>query len=109
MRDSTEVESLSALQAKSVAITEEAFEALSIRNAQVAITRMRKESASILDGLDTLIDQLPLTIEDLKLFKNDFNLVSSRTYSLVETCRRRGCDVQAESKFAFLFSVMTLN
>lgn len=35
LRDATEVESLSALQAKSVAVSEEAFEALSIRNAQV--------------------------------------------------------------------------
>ena len=95
------MESLSALQAKSVAITEEAFEALSIRNAQVAISRTRKESASIMDSLDHLIDQLPLTIEDLKMFNNEFNLVSSRTYSLVETCRRRGCDVRAESKSNF--------
>lgn len=91
---------MSALQAKSVAVSEEAFEALAVRNAQVAIARMRKESAEILDSLDMLIDQLPLTIDDLKLFKNDFSLVCSRTYSLVEMCRRRGCDAQAESELS---------
>ncbi|KAI1301482.1 Protein inscuteable -like protein [Halotydeus destructor] len=92
LRDTTQVESLSALQAKSVAVNEEAFEALSIRNAQVTIGRIRKESVEILDCLDLLIDQLPLTFEDLTFFKNDFAICSSRTYSLVETCRRRGCD-----------------
>lgn len=90
------MESLSALQAKSVAVNEEAFEALSIRNAQVAISKTRRDSVQIIDGLDALIDLLPLTAEDLGLFKNDFAFLTSNTYSLVEACRRRGCDIQSE-------------
>ncbi|KAH7643754.1 inscuteable-like protein [Dermatophagoides farinae] len=56
----TEVESLSALQAKSVATTPESFEALSIRNAQVSIQQIRHNSTIIIDELDSLIDSLPV-------------------------------------------------
>ena len=92
IRDSTEVESLSALQAKSVAVNEESFEALSVRNAQVAIKKTRKESLELLNMIDHLISQLPLTTDDLPLFKRDIDHVTYGIQSLIEHCRRRGCD-----------------
>lgn len=92
LRDSTEVESLSALQAKSVAVDEESFEALSVRNAQVALRKTRKDFSDIRVIIDHLINQLPLTIEDLYHFKLDVEDISCKIHALIEHCRRRGCD-----------------
>lgn len=92
LRDSTEVESLSALQAKSVALDEQSFEALSVRNAQVSIRKTREDSMQILNRIDQLIDDLPLTIEDLTSFKESIECVSLQIHCLIEHCRRRGCD-----------------
>jgi hypothetical protein len=92
LRDSTEVESLSALQAKSVAVDEESFEALSVRNAQVALKKTRKDFYEINTIIDHLINQLPLTTEDLYHFKLDIEEISCKIHSLIEHCRRRGCD-----------------
>lgn len=92
LRDSTEVESLSALQAKSVAVDEDSFEALSVRNAQVALRKTRQDFVEINTIIDHLINQLPLTIEDLYHFKLDVEDISCKIHSLIEHCRRRGCD-----------------
>ena len=46
----------------------------------------------ILNKIDQLIDQLPLTIEDLTNFKGTIEYVSCQIHSLIEHCRRRGCD-----------------
>lgn len=89
----TEVESLNALQAKSVATTPESFEALSIRNAQVAIQQIRKNSSTIIDELDSLIDSLPVSVEGLEYLFEAFHGTYQKMRSVIETCRRKGCDV----------------
>ncbi|KAH9401041.1 hypothetical protein TYRP_002627 [Tyrophagus putrescentiae] len=69
----TEVESLTALQAKSVATTPESFEALSIRNAQVAIQAIRRQSSAAIDELDCLLDCLPVSVEGLAYLHESFS------------------------------------
>lgn len=88
----TEVESLSALQAKSVATTPESFEALSIRNAQIAIHQLRQNSADIIDELDAIIDSLPVTFDGLNYLVGTFQETYRKIASVIETCRRKGCD-----------------
>lgn len=63
-----------------------------MRNAQVAVRKTREDSMQILNKIDQLIDQLPLTIEDLTSFKGTIEYVSCQIHSLIEHCRRRGCD-----------------
>src|SRR5207249_2443082 len=75
-----------------VAVDEESFEALSVRNAQVAIRKTRKESIEIIGNIDHLISLLPLTVEDLTHFKYDVEDISAQIHILIEHCRRRGCD-----------------
>lgn len=88
----TEVESLNALQAKSVATTPESFEALSIRNAQVAIQQIRKNSSVIIDEIDSLIDSLPVSVDGLGYLLKAFHGTYAKIHSVIETCRRKGCD-----------------
>ena len=88
----TEVESLTALQAKSVATTPESFEALSIRNAQIAIQQIRKKSSIIIEELDSIIDSLPVTTHGLCYLYESFSVTCSRIKPVVEQCRRKGCD-----------------
>lgn len=90
----TEVESLSALQAKSVATTPESFEALSVRNAQITIQQIRKNSQQILDELDSIIDSLPglVTNDGLAYLLESFGAIHVKIGSVVEICRRKGVD-----------------
>ncbi|KAJ6224551.1 hypothetical protein RDWZM_003096 [Blomia tropicalis] len=92
LQSSTEVESLTALQAKSVASTAESFEALSIRNAQITIQQIRRSSSSVIDELDSVIDSLPVTIDGLAYLTEMFYHTCSTIRSVVDTCRRKGCD-----------------
>lgn len=96
----TEVESLSALQAKSVATTPESFEALSIRNAQVTIQQIRKTSSAILDELDSLIDSLPVSVNGLQYLLEAFHETYTKIYSTIEICRRKGCDFAANKQLS---------
>lgn len=97
----TEVESLSALQAKSVATTPESFEALSIRNAQVSIQQIRKNSTIIIDELDSLIDSLPIdSTEGLTYLMEKFSETYKKIQSLIEICKRKGCDYVANKQLS---------
>lgn len=62
MRFETELECLTSLQARTLAIDEHSACALSIRNSQVNIQEMRLESNFLLDFIDHLIDFLPLDL-----------------------------------------------
>ena len=89
----TEVESLTALQAKSVATTPESFEALSIRNAQVAIQAIRRQSSAAIDELDCLLDCLPVSVEGLAYLHESFSGSTAPAIATVlESCRRKGAD-----------------
>ncbi|XP_027198684.2 protein inscuteable homolog [Dermatophagoides pteronyssinus] len=89
----TEVESLSALQAKSVATTPESFEALSIRNAQISIQQIRLNSTLIIDELDSIIDSLPVYYDNgLCYIEEKFQDTFQKIQSLIEICKRKGCD-----------------
>lgn len=88
----TEVESLTALQAKSVATTPESFEALSIRNAQVAIQSIRRHSSAAIDELDCLLDCLPVSIDGLAYLYESFSSTAAAIADVLESCRRKGCD-----------------
>ncbi|RWS14660.1 inscuteable-like protein, partial [Dinothrombium tinctorium] len=92
LRANVESECLSALQAKSVALDSDAFEALSIRNAQISIYKIRCLSVDVIDGLDFLIDTLPITIDAIPSFKHGFGSVCQKLCEVIELCRRRGCD-----------------
>lgn len=97
----TEVESLNALQAKSVATTPESFEALSIRNAQVAIQHIRKNSSIIIDEIDSLIDSLPVSVEGLAYLSKIFQGTYLKMNSVIETCRRKGCDYASNKELSY--------
>lgn len=86
------MESLSALQAKSVATTPESFEALSIRNTQISIQQIRKNSTIIIDELDSLIDSLPVYCDGLYYLLEKFQETYRKIQSLIEVCKRKGCD-----------------
>lgn len=92
LRETTDVECLSALQAKSVATDPESFEALSIRNAQIAIAEVRAKSVAIIDKIDALIDCLPITTKELLSLRKEFDDVGGGVAEAVGVCRRRGCD-----------------
>ncbi|XP_075588189.1 protein inscuteable homolog [Dermatophagoides farinae] len=96
----TEVESLSALQAKSVATTPESFEALSIRNAQVSIQQIRHNSTIIIDELDSLIDSLPVYCDGLCYLEEKFHDTFRKIQSLIEICKRKGCDYVANKQLS---------
>ena len=86
------MESLIALQAKSVAIDPESFEALTLRNAQISIRKIRFTSVQIIDDIDDLVDRLPLTITQLFNIEKEFRVITSNILGLIELCRSRGCD-----------------
>lgn len=73
MRFETELECLTALQARTLAIDEHSAGALSVRNSQVAIQELRLESDLILDLIDRLIDTLPLNFNTIDKFSTDFS------------------------------------
>lgn len=99
LQSTTEVESLSALQSKSIASTPESFEALSIRNAQVAIQQVRSQSSALIDDLDSLIDSLPVTTDQgLEYLYGLFYQTYQRIYSVIEICRRKGCDFNGANR-----------
>ncbi len=98
LKNSTEVECLNALQAKSVATTSDSFEALSIRNSQVSIQQIRKSSTKIIDSIDNFIDHLPITYDDLKTLKAHFSQICYKIHSVIEICRRKGCDFSPNKK-----------
>lgn len=100
LQKTIDVESLSALQAKSVATTPESFEALSIRNAQVSIRKMRLDSVEIIDSIDNYIDHLPITLDDLIAIKKDFLITCNKICSVIEVCRMKGCDFVTNKKIS---------
>lgn len=73
MRFETELECLTALQARTLAIDEHSAGALSIRNSQVAIQELRAESSFVLDFVDHLIDSLPLSFTTIGKFAVEFS------------------------------------
>lgn len=96
----TEVESLSALQAKSVATTPESFEALSIRNTQIAIQQIRNNSSIIIDELDAIIDSLPVSFDGLSYVLTTFQDTYKKIAAVLEICRRKGCDFVANRQLS---------
>lgn len=63
-----------------------------MRNAQVSIRKIRFTSVQIIDDIDDLIDQLPLTITQLFSIEKDFKIITSNVLGLIELCRKRDCD-----------------
>lgn len=78
MRYETELECLTSLQARTLAIDEFSASALSIRNSQVAIQEMRLESNFILDYIDYLIESLPLCSNKIGKFSVEFSEIWRR-------------------------------
>jgi hypothetical protein len=89
VRQSAEIESLSALQAKSVAHRQDAQDALAVRNAQVAMQTVRKSSQSVLKELHVLTEQLPLSLVHIDTFRQRFLDLCTPLCQLLELCRRR--------------------
>jgi len=86
MRFDTELECLTALQARTLAIDEHSAGALSVRNSQVAIQETRLESTFIIDLIDHLIDCLPINGPDsLDQFGLDFSHLWTRLTSQTAT------------------------
>lgn len=78
MRFETELECLTALQARTLAIDEYSAGALSIRNSQVTIQEIRTESNFIIDFIDYLIECLPLNFNKLSKFSIEFSELWTR-------------------------------
>lgn len=78
MRYETELECLTSLQARTLAIDEFSASALSIRNSQVTIQEMRLESNFILDYIDYLIELLPLSFNKIGRFSIEFSEIWRR-------------------------------
>lgn len=78
MRYETELECLTSLQARTLAIDEFSASALSIRNSQVEIQEMRLESNFILDYIDYLIESLPLCFNKIGKFSLEFSEIWRR-------------------------------
>lgn len=73
MRFETELECLTSLQARTLAIDEHLAGALGVRNSQVNIDRMREVSNSLLNDIDTLIESLPLKFSSISKFSAKFS------------------------------------
>lgn len=99
MRFETELECLTSLQARTLAIDEHSAGALSVRNSQVNIQEIRAESNFILDFIDCLIEsQLPLdefagpnaifklSAEFSELWTRIVNQTASQTNSANKNC-----------------------
>lgn len=73
MRFDTELECLTALQARTLAIDDNLAGALSVRNSQVSIQEMRLESDYILELTNILIDLLPINFNTIDKFAVEFS------------------------------------
>lgn len=78
MRFETELECMTTLQARTLATDEYSAGALSVRNSQVLIQRMRSDSNFILDFIDYLIECLPLKFSSLEKFNIEFSELWTR-------------------------------
>ena len=95
LQQSTETECLSTLSAKCVVTTENSYELLSIRNSHLTVTQIRAESDRIIEAIDHFIDNcLPITRwQKLERIHSECLLmVFDKIHSVVEKCRRKGCD-----------------
>lgn len=81
MRFETELECLTSLQARTLAIDEHSAGALSVRNSQVSIQEVRGESSYILDFIDHLIEALPLERQHISRFSLEFSELWTRLMS----------------------------
>ena len=77
-----------------MAIDGKSFEALSVRNAQISIRKIRFASVQIIYDLDDMIEKLPLTVTQLISIDKDFTVISANIINVIDICRRRGCDLQ---------------
>lgn len=81
MRYETELECITSLQARTLAIDEHSAGALSVRNSQVTIQELRLESNFLLDYIDYLIELLPLDYTNIQLFAVEFSDLWKRLVS----------------------------
>ncbi|XP_074603764.1 protein inscuteable homolog [Brevipalpus obovatus] len=91
IRKTTDVECLNALHAKEVAETTDLRQALAVRCAQVAIRNIRELSIEIIDGLDILIDLMPIKLIDLQNFGFDFRTIHRNIIEIIGNVRSEIC------------------
>lgn len=75
MRLEADVECCAYLIHRTVAIDKCSLDALSIRNSHLIIQLMRTQSRKVLQLIDNLIDQLPLDLQDVESFAEQFSYV----------------------------------
>ncbi|XP_025018509.1 protein inscuteable homolog isoform X1 [Tetranychus urticae] len=100
-RRRTEMESLSALQAKSVAFEQDSARALGVRCAQISVRKVRFASVQIIDDIDILIDTLPVTCQRLRDCQHDFGIIYGNIVNLIDICARK----RPESELKILFKI----
>ena len=89
LQTSIEVESLNALQAKSVATTPQTYEAFLIRDSHITVQQIRAKSTEIIERLDYFIDQLPSTYNTLSLTTTNFSHIYRQIQAIVNICRQK--------------------
>lgn len=88
-RRSTEVECLNSLHAKEIAETTDLKQALAVRCAEVLVRKIRQASVQLINDLDDEIDKLPVDLDAVLNFQNDFAIIYKDILQLIDSCRKK--------------------
>ena len=89
VRFSGEMESLSALQSKSVAYTVDMYDAMQVRNSQVAIQTLKANSSDLIKQIVNLIEMLPLEVNEFAFARSRLTLIYDQLCNIIDFCKRR--------------------
>lgn len=89
VRFSCEMESLSALQSKSVAYTVDMYDAMQVRNSQVAIQTLKANSSDLIKQIVNLIEMLPLEVNEYTFARSRLALIYDQLSNIADFCKRR--------------------
>lgn len=89
VRFSGEMESLSALQSKSVAYTVDMYDAMQVRNSQVAIQTLKVNSSDLIKQIVNLIEMLPLEVNEFTFARSRLTLIYDQLCNIIDFCKRR--------------------
>ena len=89
VRFSGEMESLSALQSKSVAYTVDMYDAMQVRNSQIAIQSLKANSSDLIKQIVNLIEMLPLEVNEFTFARSRLTLIYDQLSNIIDFCKRR--------------------